>query len=253
MRKIIALWLVCLTGPVLAAGGGGVQLQPAHNDLSDKASLQRGAKLFVNYCLSCHSAAYMRYQRMGDDLGLSKEQVEENLMFAAEKIGETMQVAMNPEDAEQFFGITPPDLSVIARARGTDWLYTYLMNFYLDDSRPWGVNNLLFRDMSMPHVMWDIQGWQVPVYETVKDKEGHEHEVIVGLELQGAENMSAEELRLKKAEYRRAVRDLVNYLEYMGEPAKLQRISLGFNVIAFLLVLFALTYLLKVELWRDVR
>ncbi len=240
-----------LSGQVLAAGGE-VALQPANNDLSSLASLQNGAKIFVNYCLSCHSAEFMRFSRMGQDLKLTDEQLKANMMFAAEKVGESLSVSMDKADAKRWFGVTPPDLSVIARARGTDWLYTYMLSFYRDDTRPWGVNNLVFKDVGMPHVLWELQGGvQEPVYVTEKDAAGHEHQVLEKLELPRGNRSEAEHQQLL-TDYRRNVRDLVNFLEYLGEPAKLERRSLGAKVIAFLFIFLFVAYLLKKEYWRDV-
>ncbi len=246
MRKTIAAlvlaWLPLVT---LAAGGGGVALQKANIDPTDQASLQRGAKLFVNYCLSCHSAAFQRYNRMGKDLGLTEKEVKENLMFAADKIGETMDVAMSDTDAGVWFGTRVPDLSLVARSRGVDWLFTYLLNFYEDPTRPLGVNNRLFKDVGMPHVLWELQGMQRPVYEKHEDHEGHKVQKFKGFE-------TVREGSMTEVEYKRAVRDLVNFLAYVGEPAKLQRQRLGVWVLLFLVVLFVVSYALKKEYWKDV-
>jgi ubiquinol-cytochrome c reductase cytochrome c1 subunit len=243
MKKILSLF-AGLVLSVNSYASGGMHLQSANVDLSDTDSLQRGAALFVNYCLSCHSAKFMRYNRMGADLGLSDEQVKANLMFAGEKIGETMTVAMRPEDAENWFGVIPPDLSVIDRARGSDWVYTYMLSFYQDDSRPWGVNNLVFKDVGMPHVFLERQGAQKPVYEAEIGSDGKEHQMIKHLEA----------LEPEKAEaYKQDVQDLVNFLAYMGEPAKMVRYDLGKKVLVFLLLLFVVSYLLKKEYWRDVK
>lgn len=245
MRKlIVAFFFAVLPGLSLAAGSG-FPLDKVQIDLSDKASLQRGAKLFVNYCLSCHSAQYMRYNRMGRDLGLTDEEVQQNLMFAAEKVGDTMKVAMTPADGKAWFGATPPDLSVIARARGADWLYTYLRTFYVDEKRPLGVNNAVFPDVGMPHVLWELQGMQKAVYKTVKAADGSDKQVIAGFEQVAPGKMS-------KAEYDAAVRDLVNFMVYVGEPARLQREAMGWWVLGFLAVFFVVAYLLKKEYWRDV-
>ncbi|MCP4700107.1 MAG: cytochrome c1 [Gammaproteobacteria bacterium] len=253
MRQFILIFALLLPSLALASGGG-VHLMHADNDLSDTASLQRGAKLFVNYCLSCHSAKYMRFSRIGKDLGLTDEQLKENLMFVAEKPGETMTVSIDDVDAKNWFGVIPPDLSVISRSRGLDWLYTYMLSFYLEEKRrPWGVNNTVFKEVGMPHVLWELQGWQKPVYKTITDDDGKQHEVIDRLELIGKEKMSQEEHDKKVADYRGHVRDLVNFLEYLGEPAKLQRIQIGMYVMAFLFVFFVLAYLLKKEYWRDIR
>ncbi|RMD71340.1 MAG: cytochrome c1 [Gammaproteobacteria bacterium] len=243
MKKILLLLLTAW--PVFAmASSAEVHLDKANINLEDKASLQRGAKFFVNYCLSCHSAKYMRYNRLMQDLGLTEEQVKKYLMFTAEKVGETMEVAMAPDMAERWFGVAPPDLSVIARARGVDWLYTYLRSFYLDPSRPFGVNNLVFKDVAMPDVLWELQGWQRPKYETVTH-EGHEEKVIVGLEPDGTGKMNPEA-------FDRAMRDLVAYLAYMGEPAKLERQRIGVWVLLYLAIFWIIAYALKKEYWKDV-
>lgn len=246
IRKTIAAVLLSLAPLVaFAAGGHGVRLMHADNDLADRASLQRGARLFVNYCLSCHSAAYMRYNRMGKDLGLTEEQVSENLMFAADKVGETMKVAMRAEDAAEWFGTVPPDLTLVARSRGADWLYTYLLTFYDDPARPLGVNNLAFPQVGMPHVLWELQGRQAPVYREVTHHDGTTTREIERLEL-------VQEGQLTEAQYRSAMRDLVNFLEYMGEPVQLERQRLGIWVLGFLLIFFVVAYALKKEYWRDI-
>ena len=245
MKNIIIALLITLMPALGVAAGGGVHLDKADVDLTNQASLQNGAKLFVNYCLSCHSAAYMRYNRMAKDLGLSEEQVQDNLMFAADKVGETMTVAMPANDAKKWFGTKIPDLTVVARARGEDWLYTYLRTFYLDASRPWGVNNATFKDVGMPHVLWELEGLKQPVYEIHKDHEGNETKRIVRYEMVQAGKMS-------EAEYDNAVRDLVNFMVYMGEPAKLSRYNIGVWVLLFLALLFVVSYAMKKEFWKDV-
>ena len=244
MKKIISFCLFFVVLQVHAAGN--VQLMKAHIDLSDMESLQQGARYYMNYCTGCHSANYMRYNRIGEDLGIADEALNANFMFGTDKSGDTMGISMRAHDSEAFFGVTPPDLSVIARSRGADWLYSYLLSFYLDDSRPMGVNNTVFKGASMPHVLWELQGWQVPVYETVADKDGHEHEVFKNFELIKPGLQSPEE-------YEKTVNDLVNFLVYMGEPAQLQRKKVGFWVLLYLiLVMVPVTYLLKKEYWKDV-
>jgi ubiquinol-cytochrome c reductase cytochrome c1 subunit len=245
MRKLLAVFALAVS-PVLAfASEAHMELDSANVDLGNIASLQRGAKYFVNYCLSCHSAQYMRFNRVGHDLGLTDEQLRENLMFAAEKVGETMTVAMRPNDAVQWFGVAPPDLSVIARARGVDWLYTYLRTFYLDGTRPFGVNNLVFKDTAMPACLAELQGWQKPVYKTFKNAEGVEEKVVERLELVRPGEMSPEQ-------YDRAVRDLVSFLAYVGEPAKLERQRVGPWVLLYLGVFLLVAYAMKREYWKDV-
>jgi len=246
MMKNLSIVFMLLVSPelALAAGGHGIHLDQANIDPNNKESLQRGARLFVNYCLSCHSAALMRYERMGTDLGIDEKLVSENLMFTGGKVGELMTVATSAQDAKEWFGTVPPDLSVIARARGVDWLYTYLRSFYQDDSRHIGVNNLVFPDVGMPNVLWELQGTQEPVITTVKEADGTELKVVE-LEL-------VEPGLMSPREFDRAVRDLVNFLDYMGEPAKYERQHLGVKGVLFLLVFLVLAYLLKKEYWRDV-
>lgn len=224
---------------------GGATLMHYNAELSDQASLQRGARLFVNYCLSCHSAAFMRYNRIGRDLGIPEAVLKSNLMFGTDKPGDTMTVAMDPAEAERWFGVAPPDLSVIARARGDDWLYTYFMTFYRDPSRPMGVNNLAFRDVGMPHVLWELQGWQRAVYEEETGPDGQPVKRFREFEqlTQG---------QLDAAGYERAVRDLVNFLVYLGEPIKLKRYRIGMWVMFYLVLLLGIVYLLKREFWKDV-
>ncbi len=231
--------------PVLAfASAGNVHLDKANNDLHDRASLQSGAKLFMNYCFACHSTGYQRYQRVATDLGISDELMQENLIFTDSKIGELMVNSMDKKDATKWFGSPPPDLTLVARLRGTDWIYTYLRSFYRDENRPFAVNNVIFPDVAMPHVLEELQGIPTAIYET-EMIDGVEHKRIVSLESNGQGEMSSDE-------YDKAVLDLVNFLAYSGEPNKLERESMGVWVIAFLLVLFILSYLLKKEYWRDV-
>lgn len=241
LRSLCAAVLL-LPGLLLASSG--VKLEHARYDLTDKASLQRGARTFVNYCLSCHSAAYMRFNRL-QDLGLSEEQIEKNLLFSAEKVGDTMNIAMNKKDAKEWFGAPPPDLSVVARSRGADWLYSYMRGFYRDDTRPNGWNNTVFDKVGMPHVLWQLQGNQVLKVEKVAASdhgEAHENKTLV-LEKQGS---------MTPSEYDAMVSDLVNFLVYMGEPAKTARMQLGIIVLLMLGVLFVLAYYLKKEYWRDI-
>jgi ubiquinol-cytochrome c reductase cytochrome c1 subunit len=244
MKKRLLPLLLIFVPALTLANVGGVHLDQANIDPDNQQSLQRGARLFVNYCLSCHAAALMRYERMGDALGITELQVAENLMYTGGKVGDLMTVATDPEDAVEWFGTVPPDLSVIARSRGVDWLYTYLRSFYLDPSRVTGVNNLVFPDVGMPDVLWELQGWQKPVITTVKDTDGTEHKVI-DLELVEPGLMSPKE-------FDRAVRDLVNFLDYMAEPGKHDRQALGVKVILFLLVFLVVAYLMKKEFWKDV-
>lgn len=241
MKRVKNFLFLLLAVPAfaMAAGGHSVPLDKAPVNLADHESLQRGARMFVNYCLNCHSAAAMRYSRL-QDIGLTEDQIKENLLFSAEKPGELMKIGMTKADGKAWFGATPPDLSVIARSRGADWLYTYLRGFYRDDTRATGWNNTVFDKVGMPHVMWSLQGEMVPVYK----KEG-EHETIARLEL-------AKPGSVTLAEYDAMVGDLVNYLVWMGEPAQVQRKQLGVIVLLFLAGFFVIAYYLKKEFWKDV-
>lgn len=225
--------MISLGSAPLMAASSGAELDHFEVDLHDKASLQRGAQIFTNYCLSCHAASFMRYNRMAKDLDISEELVIENLMFTTDKIGETMQIAMRPEDAKKWFGVTPPDLSVIARARGTDWLYSYLRNFYLDDTRPIGTNNPFLVNAAMPHVLWEQQGF------LQKDAESGELSL-------------AREGQLTPHQYDQYVGDLVNFLAYLSEPSKLQRLALGKWVLLYLALFFVIALALKKAYWKDV-
>ncbi|HEY5807701.1 MAG TPA: cytochrome c1 [Povalibacter sp.] len=249
-KPTLALVLSALAGlaqPVFAAEHGGSLLQSAHNDVSNVASLQRGARNFVNYCMGCHSAKYVRYNRLGADLGLSETQVIDNLMFTGERPSDTMRISMRPEDAKHWFGTTPPDLSLMARARGTDHIYTFLKSFYLDPSRPTGVNNTMMPSTAMPHVLWELQGYQKAVYDGESDAEHNAvHRTFSGFEL-------AQKGTLSPQEYDQFVRDTVNFLDYIGEPMQLKRQSLGLKVLGFLFVFFLFAYFLKKEYWKDVK
>jgi len=211
----LALASTLLSFNVFAAGD--LHLDHANTDISDTASLQNGAKLFMNYCYGCNAIGFMRYNRIAQDFNLSDSLVAEHLMFAGETPGETITTAMPKEGAAKWFGVTPPDLSLVARAKGTDWIYTYLRGFYEDDSKVFGVNNKVLENASMPDVLWSL-------------KEGK-----------------------SEAEFDQDVRDITNFLDYVGEPAKLIRTSLGVWVLLFLGVLLVLTYLLKKEYWKDVK
>ena len=200
-----------------ALASGNVHLDQANTDINDQKSLQNGANLFMNYCSGCHSISFMRYNRIGKDLNLSDEYVEKNLMFGDQKIGEQIVSSMSKKGAETWFGTTPPDLSLVARSKGTDWIYTYLRGFYEDKSRPFGVNNHVLVNASMPDVLWKLK--------KIKTEEAFNNDV----------------------------RDITNFLDYVGEPAKLVRVDLGYKVLGFLFILFILSYLLKKEYWKDVK
>lgn len=245
MKKLlIALTLVIAPAVGWAAGGspcGEIKCDTVKIDLKDKPSLQNGARIFVNYCLSCHSAGYMRYNRMGSDLGISEELVEENLLFAADKVGDLMKAVMPADDAKAWFGVAPPDLTLIARARKPEWIYTYMRTFYRDEKQVSGWNNAVFPNVAMPHVLYEWQGLQRAVVK--KDDSGATH--ITGFEIVQPGTMS-------KDDYNRAMRDLTNFFVYLGEPVKLERQHLGIYVILFLIVLAVLSYLLKRAYWRDI-
>lgn len=237
MRKLIIASVMALLPMLSMAAGGGVHLEKANVDIADQASLQRGAQTFVNYCLSCHSAQFQRYNRMGADLGLTDEQVKENLMLASDKVGDTMTIAMSADDGKKWFGSAPPDLSVIARSRGADWLYTYFTTFYADDARPFGVNNAVFKDVGMPHVLDGLEGG---LKKAITKDDGHGNMIITGYEPPVS------------PEYEQTARDLTNFLVYVGEPIQLKRRQMGWKVLLFLAVFFVLAYFMKKEFWRDV-
>jgi len=243
-RKLIACLLALLPG-IAAAAGGAAYLQPVSVDISNEAALQRGAKFFVNYCLGCHSAQYVRYNRLAMDLGLTEEQLVENLMFTGERPFDTMEIAMPAQESATWFGRTPPDLSLVARARGESWIYSFLKSFYLDPSKPTGTNNLVLSGASMPHVLWELQGVQRAVFRQETDAQGGVHEVFDRFEIVTPGSMDPQQ-------YDTMVRDLVTFLSYIGEPVQLERRALGIKVILFLLVFLLFAVLLKKEIWKDV-
>jgi ubiquinol-cytochrome c reductase cytochrome c1 subunit len=226
--------------PAAASEGGG--LLQAGTDLGDQASLQRGAQLFMNDCSGCHSLQYMRYSRMASDLGLSEDEVMDNLVFTGGRIGDQVHVAMTEAQGTQFFGKMPPDLSLIARVRGADWIYTYLKSFYLDESRPLGWNNKLFPNVSMPNPLWEQQGLQQPVYGKAEGGGDRPVEKLL-LATPGTQTPQ---------QFDQSVRDITAFLEYVGEPAGLKRQSLGVWVVLFLAFFTFLAWLLKTEFWKDV-
>lgn len=234
MKKIL---IALLSVPLLAFASAELHLDKAPDHSRDFAALQHGAKIFVNYCLNCHSASYMRYNRL-KDIGLNDAQIKDNLLFTAEKVGEPMKIAMQRADAKVWFGAAPPDLTVIARARasefgsGADWLYTYLRTFYRDENRPTGWNNVVFENVGMPHVLWELQGEQVM---------GADHKLTL-----------TKPGKMKPQEFDAAIGDLVAYLKYMGEPMAEFRKKLGVIVLIFLAIIFVFAYALKREYWKDV-
>jgi len=228
-------------GSVLAAGSAN--LDTAGTNVFDKASLQRGATLFVNYCMGCHSMQYQRYQRVAEDLDLSEELVEEFLVKGNKELTDYMKSSMPYEESADWFGKAPPDLSLTARSRGPDWIYTFLRSYYLTDT---GWNNTVLQNPAMPHVLWDLQGVQRALTETTTDAEGIEHTKITGLELETSGRLSPEA-------YDDVVRDITAFMEYVGEPAVLKRERIGVWVLLFLAVFTFLAYLLYVDYWKDVK
>lgn len=239
VRLVLAVSLLTPLASFAAEGGSKLQ---AGNDLSDRASLQRGAQLYMNYCSACHSLKYMRYSRIAEDLGLSEEEVMTNLNFTGAKFGEQIQVAMPRESASKWFGQAPPDLSLVSRVRGSDWIYTYLKSFYLDETRPLGWNNQLFPNASMPNPLWELQGLQHAELGE-PDEIGERHVEALKVTQPGRQDTDA---------FDQTTRDITNFLEYVGEPAALKRQSMGVWVILFLVLLTFLAYLLKQEYWKDV-
>jgi ubiquinol-cytochrome c reductase cytochrome c1 subunit len=251
MKKLIfvltaAFWLV--SGA--QASEGGLAWDKAPNKTNDVVALQNGAKLFVNYCLNCHSAAYMRFNRL-KDIGLTELQIKDNLLFTTDKVGETMKIAMDPKQAKTWFGGTPPDLTVIARSRsgaggsGADYLYTYLRTYYRDDSKATGWNNLAYPNVAMPHVLWQLQGERKPVYEELEEH-GHKVSVFKGWQQVTPGTMS-------QLKYDQAIGDLVGYLQWMGEPAQNSRVRIGVWVLLFLLLLTFAAWRLNAAFWKDVK
>lgn len=238
----VAVLLLSLAG-LEAVASGGANLKHSGANINDTASLQRGAKWYVNYCLGCHTISYMRYNRLAQDLGLSEEMVMKNLVFSDAKFGETMDIAMDEDQAKSWFGKTPPDLSLIGRSRSSDWLYSYLLGFYQDETGGW--NNTQLPNASMPNVLWRLQGIQTPVYRQETSEGGFTHEVIDHFQLTTPGTQSPQE-------FERTARDIAAFLEYAGEPAKLKRKSVGVWVILFLALFTFIAYLLKAEYWRDV-
>lgn len=237
MKKLILSLVLAAVSPATLAAEATEPLDSVYINLNDKASLQRGAKLFVNNCLSCHSAKHLRYNRMARDLGISEDVLKENMMFTTDKPGELMTIAMAEEDARQWFGTAPPDLTLITRVRKPAWVYSYMKRFYFDPESPHGWNNSLFENAAMPHVLYDLQG--------VQRLTGHDEDGYPEFEMQSPGKLSPEE-------YDQAMADLTNFLVYTGEPAKMDRYSIGAIVMLFLLVLLVLVFFLKKEYWRDI-
>ncbi len=243
--------LLGLAGRAQAAGGeGGVVWDRAPDMTNDLPALQNGAKLFVNYCLNCHSAAFMRYNRL-KDIGLSEQQIKDNLLFTTDKVGETMKSAIDPKQAKEWFGANPPDLTLIARSRsghagsGADYLYTFLRTFYRDSAKPTGWNNLAFPNVGMPHVLWELQGVREPVFDTIS-AHGHDTKVFRGWK-------QVSPGTLTPLQYDQAVGNLVGYLQWMAEPMQNTRVRVGVWVLLFLGVFTILAWRLNAAFWKDVR
>lgn len=244
MTKRLSLFVLLVLAaalPLAASAAEGSETLPANTHLNDPASLQRGATLFMNYCSGCHSLKYLRYARLGDDLGLTDDQLAKNFIFTGVKPGEQIKVAMNPADAAVWFGKAPPDLSLEGRARGPDWIYTYLKSFYVDEGRPLGWNNTLFPNASMPNVLWQLQGIQRPVMGKGADGQTGVEKLVL-----------AEKGSMDPEQYDQAARDISAFLQYAAEPAAMKRESYGVWVVLFLVAFTFLAYLLKQEYWRDV-
>ena len=232
MKVIIILMLLLIESSFVFASEE-IHLEKAPIDLSDQPSLQKGAKTFINYCLNCHSAKYMRYNKLLD-IGLSKKDIKENLLFTAKKIGDPMEISMPVNESKKWFGATPPDLSVVARSRGSDWIYSYMKGFYRDSSREIGWNNIVYVNSAMPHILWELQG------EQELDKNTGELSLIKAG-------------KLNQKEYDSVIADLTNFITYMSEPGQLKRKKMGFYVVGFLLLLLVLTIKLKKEFWKDIK
>ena len=232
MKKVIILILLLIQSPLIFSSED-INLEQAPIDLSDQPSLQKGARTFINYCLNCHSAKYMRYNKLLD-IGLSKKEIKDNLLFTGKKIGDPMEISMQTEESKKWFGATPPDLSVVARSRGSDWIYSYMKGFYRDNSREIGWNNLVYVNSAMPHILWELQG------EQELDKNTGNLTIIKAG-------------KLNQKEYDAVIADLTNYITFMSEPDKLKRKKMGFYVVGFLLLLLVLTVKLKKEFWKDIK
>lgn len=255
MKKILALWAAALafTGAVQASEGGVAWDKFPEAKLTDQAALQNGARLFVNHCLNCHAAEYMRYNRLRD-IGLNEAQIKQNLLFATDKVGETMKVSLDPKEAKAWFGGVPPDLTVIARSRagaggtGADYLYTYLRSYYRDESKATGWNNIVFPSVGMPHVLWELQGQRAAVF--VDEPDAHDPGKKVH-RFAGYRQLTAG--TMSPLEYDNAVADLVAYLQWMGEPVQSQRLRLGVWVLLFLAGFTVIAWRLNAAYWKDVK
>ncbi|MCC6074674.1 cytochrome c1 [Pseudomonas sp. GCM10022188] len=257
-KQIAALIFAVLPAFAFASGGENVHLDKVDVDLTDKAALQDGARTFANYCMGCHSAQFQRYERVATDLGIPAEVMMENLVFTGAKIGDHMKIGMQPQDAKVWFGAAPPDLTLVARVRGSDWLYTYLRTFYEDPTRPWGVNNKVFPNVGMPNVLASLQGRQVIGCKQVQVVE-HGKKVFDPLTGAPVTEEGCDQLtivpktgKLSEAEFDEKVKNLVSFLTYSANPVKLESQRVGTYVLLFLAFFFVFAYLLKREYWKDV-
>ncbi|MGI9234835.1 MAG: cytochrome c1 [Woeseiaceae bacterium] len=245
LASLIAL-AVCFASAQGFAAGGGADMAPAEIDPDNVSSLQRGARNFMNYCSGCHSAQYVRYKTIGKYLGLSDEQLVDNLMFNADKTFETIQASMPSDDAKRWYGTAPPDLSLTARSKGVDYVYNFLKGFYVEEESPTGVNNVVLAGTSMPHVLWELQGYQTAIFATHENEDGSVTTTFEGFEMLSAGAMDAED-------YEDFVRDTVNFLAYISEPIRSDRRKLGVWVLMFLIFFFILASMLKKQIWKDVK
>jgi ubiquinol-cytochrome c reductase cytochrome c1 subunit len=244
LSVVLAVGVLSFTSSVMA-NEEGYPLDKAPNRLNNQAALQNGAKLFTNYCMNCHGAHSVRYNRLRD-IGLSDEQIKENLLFSGEKVGDLMKVNMSPTESKAWFGKAPPDLSVEVRSRGADWVYTYLRTFYRDDSRPTGWNNLVYKNVGMPHVLWELQGDRAAKFEEVKGHDGSVEEHFAGFEQLTPGS-------LKQQEYDDNIADLVAYMSWMSEPAQLERKRMGVIVLLFLAIFTIVAWRLNKTYWKSIK
>lgn len=252
MKKLILTLMLALglAGAAQAAAGGGVAWDKAPDRTNDLPALQNGAKLFVNYCLNCHSAAFMRFNRL-QDIGLTEQQIKDNLLVGVDRVGDVMKAAIDPKEAKEWFGANPPDLTLIARSRsgaggtGADYLYTYLRTYYRDPEKATGWNNLAFPSVGMPHVLYELQGERAPVFDTIKEH-GHDVQVFKGWKQVSPGTMTP-------LQYDQAVGDLVGFLQWMAEPVQKQRVRIGAWVMLFLALMFVLVWRLNAAFWKDVK
>jgi ubiquinol-cytochrome c reductase cytochrome c1 subunit len=251
MKKLLLAFVAALSFANVQAASEGIAWDKAPNKTNDMAALQNGAKIFVNYCLNCHSAAFMRYNRL-KDIGLTEQQIKDNLLFATDKVGDTMKSSIDPKHAKEWFGGLPPDLTVIARSRadgakgsGPDYLYTLLRSYYRDETKPTGWNNLAYPNIGMPNPLWELQGERKPLFD-VKEEHGHKVQMFKGWE-------PVKPGTLNPLQYEQAVGDLVSYLQWMGEPAQNTRVRVGVWVLIFLSIFTLIAWRLNASFWRDIK